>query len=239
MYFDGEPNPRKINLGGRSKASGSRGDLMRKAREERHERAEQKRRTGASTRVAAWWRGRSAAAKARRAVRQAWDGQMRDLEAVRTVFASRGARFEAPPATVSALAQSFLFFANNTRAVFFCKKGRRLPAPPRDHLRLPLPVQGLRQAGPEPRSVPGPPRGRPRRASRRGGVVVKEFLVVVVLREGRRFGGERRAEGHAGGALREGDPFSVGGEPRTGVGEASRPFLVARGLSACVARGLA
>jgi len=122
MYFDGEPNPRKINLGGRSKASGSRGDLMRKAREERHERAEQKRRTGASTRVAAWWRGRSAAAKARRAVRQAWDGQMRDLEAVRTVFASRGARFEAPPATVSALAQSFLFFANNTRAVFFAKK---------------------------------------------------------------------------------------------------------------------
>eukprot|EP00633_Aureoumbra_lagunensis_P003023 CAMPEP_0197299712 /NCGR_PEP_ID=MMETSP0890-20130614/46611_1 /TAXON_ID=44058 ORGANISM="Aureoumbra lagunensis, Strain CCMP1510" /NCGR_SAMPLE_ID=MMETSP0890 /ASSEMBLY_ACC=CAM_ASM_000533 /LENGTH=952 /DNA_ID=CAMNT_0042778145 /DNA_START=123 /DNA_END=2978 /DNA_ORIENTATION=+ len=108
--FDGHDRERRtISLGGRRSRDADKVEVMRRARLERQERAEIKRKNLAATRLSAWWRGRWRAFVARSQVRLVWEGQMRDLAAVRTVFRQRGAEFVTPPSTVQALVGSFLF----------------------------------------------------------------------------------------------------------------------------------
>lgn len=106
--FDGQDSRRRaIRLGGREREA-DKGELMKRARAERAERAEAKRRAVAAARLTAWCRGRWTARRHRAAVRLAFDGQMRDIDAVRVVFARRGARFELPLAPLRALTGAFV-----------------------------------------------------------------------------------------------------------------------------------
>lgn len=112
--FDGRDDRtrRHISLGGRKQRErADKGALMRQAMTERAERAEAKRRTAAATRIAAWWRGRWQSETSRNQLRQSWDGQMRDIEAMRSVFNSRGVRFDLPAKVLNSLIRSFLAFS--------------------------------------------------------------------------------------------------------------------------------
>lgn len=112
--FDGrdDRSRRHISLGGRKQRErADKGALMRQAMTERAERAEAKRRTAAATQIAAWWRGRWRSETFRNQLRQSWDGQMRDIEAMRSLFDARGARFDLPARVLNSLIRSFLAFS--------------------------------------------------------------------------------------------------------------------------------
>ncbi|KAJ8609496.1 hypothetical protein CTAYLR_005456 [Chrysophaeum taylorii] len=139
--FDGSERTRRaIRLGGRGHQHESdKGELMKRARAERAERAEAKRRGAAATQIGAWLRGRWIAQRHRGEVRRGWDGQMRDLEAVRSVFAARGAAFQVPAVALGSLVRSFLAFfegplVDEARLEVMCSTVLRYPSSARHGL---------------------------------------------------------------------------------------------------------